>query len=149
MGKEGVRPRNEILVARSGYVDLPCFDDAPDGHLVIGEGNRNIPFEIKRVYYINQLGNPTAIRGKHAHRELEQVIFAVNGSFVLHLDDGTSTQEILMNKPEEGVFLGKMLWHEMTGFSADCCLLVVASEYYSEVDYIRKYDQFVKCLRGE
>lgn len=133
-----------IEIKRSGYVNLSRFDDSPDGCLVIGEGSRNIPFEIKRIYYINGLGNRKAVRGKHAHRELEQVIFAVNGSFSLMLDDGMTKQRIKMARPEIGVRLGKMVWHEMTGFSRDCCILVVASDYYDEKDYIRNYDEFLR-----
>lgn len=144
--KEARLPRVEIVVKRSGYVELTCFDDSPDGCLVIGESLRNLPFEIKRIYYINGLGDPNAVRGKHAHRKLEQVIFAVNGSFSLTLDDGRTSQMIRMERPEVGIGLGKMLWHEMTGFSSDCCILVVASDYYDEGDYIRDYGEFLRLV---
>ena len=89
-----------------------------------------------------------SIRGKHAHRELEQVIFCLSGSFMLGLDDGNSSQKILMKRDNVGVILGKLLWHTMEDFSSGCILLVVASDYYKESDYIRDYDEFLKCVES-
>lgn len=132
-----------IIVQNSGYVYLNMIHDERDGNLVILEALRDVPFEIKRLYYITNLENSVSVRGKHAHRELEQIIFCVQGSFTLGLDDGKSKQKILMNKVNVGVRLGKMLWHTMEDFSDGCVLLVVASDYYKETDYIRDYDNFL------
>ncbi|MFO1525297.1 MAG: FdtA/QdtA family cupin domain-containing protein [Turneriella sp.] len=132
-----------IIVQNSGYVYLNMIHDERDGNLVILEALRDVPFEIKRLYYITNLENSVSVRGKHAHRELEQIIFCVQGSFTLGLDDGKSKQKILMNKLNVGVRLGKMLWHTMEDFSDGCVLLVVASDYYKETDYIRDYDNFL------
>jgi len=132
-----------IIVQNSGYVHLNMIHDERDGNLVILEALRDVPFEIKRLYYITNLENSVSVRGKHAHRELEQIIFCVQGSFTLGLDDGKSKQKILMNKVNVGVRLGKMLWHTMEDFSDGCVLLVVASDYYKETDYIRDYDNFL------
>ncbi len=135
-----------ILVKNSGYITLSKIRDERDGNLVIAEAMRDLPFEIKRVYFINQLENSVSIRGQHAHHELEQVIFCISGSFVLGLDDGITKQKILMNKDNVGIILGKKLWHTMEEFSSGCVLLVFASDYYNESDYIRNYDEFIKLV---
>jgi len=137
----------KIKVKNSGIVKLNFFDDFPDGNLVIIESKRNIPFDIKRVYYINNLFNKRSVRGKHAHKKLEQIIFCVNGSFTLKLDDGKNKQKIIMEDPYMGVRLGPKLWHEMEKFSNDCVILVLANDYYNENDYIRDYDEFLKIVK--
>ena len=85
---------NKIKVKNSGIIKLQFFDDFPDGNLVIGEAEKNIPFKIKRVYFINSLFNKKSQRGLHAHKKLEQIIFCVNGHFTLRLDDGKTKQNI-------------------------------------------------------
>lgn len=136
----------KIRVANSGIVKLKFYNDFPDGNLVIGEAKKNIPFIIKRVYFINDLFNKNSERGKHAHRKLEQIIFCVNGSFKLGLDDGKIKQTVTMDSPYYGVRLGPMLWHHMTKFSRDCVILVFAADYYKEKDYIRNYEEFKKIV---
>ncbi len=136
-----------IVVKNSGSVFLKKYYDDRDGSLIIAEAQRDIPFDIKRVYYINNLENCISIRGKHAHHKLQQVIFCINGSFTLHLDDGLTKQDVLMNRDNVGVILGPMLWHEMLDFSSGCVLLVFASDYYNESDYIRDYATFLKLAR--
>ncbi len=137
----------KLRVRHSGLVPIKCFKDLPDGNLFIAEGNRQIPFAIKRAYFINTLANPKAVRGKHAHKALDQVIFAINGSFLLHLDDGRTKQRIRLNDPAVGVRLGPMLWHTMTSFSYDCVICVFASEWFDADDYIRSYDEFLAAVR--
>lgn len=133
-----------IIVKNSGYVELKLIRDARDGNLVILEALRDIPFEAKRIYYITNLENSVSVRGRHAHRNLEQIIFCIQGSFTLGLDDGFKQQRILMNRVNIGIRLGQMLWHTMEDFSNGCVLLVVASDYYDEHDYIRNYDEFLQ-----
>ena len=135
-----------IRVANSGVVRLKCFPDVPDGDLFIAEGRREIPFAIKRIYFINNLANPQAVRGRHAHHTLEQVIFCVNGSFVLHLDDGRKKQRIRLHDPAVGIRLGPRLWHTMSGFSSDCVILVMAAARYQASDYIRDYSEFRRVV---
>ncbi len=137
----------ELIVKNSGYIELKKIKDDSDGNLVIAEANKDIPFDIKRVYYINNLENCISVRGKHAHKTLNQVIFCINGSFTLKLDDGIVKQSILMNKDNLGVILGQYLWHEMLDFSSGCVLLVFASDFYNEADYIRDYDVFLKLVK--
>ncbi|WP_317677430.1 sugar 3,4-ketoisomerase [Leptospira kirschneri] len=137
---------DEIVVKNSGYINLKKVRDDRDGNLIILEGIKDVPFEIKRVYYINNLENSVSVRGQHAHKEIEQAIFCVSGSFTLKLDDGKTKQEILMNRDNVGVLLGRMLWHAMGNFSSGCILLVVASDYYREDDYIRNYSDFIRLV---
>ncbi len=132
----------KLRVRNSGLLDLKFFKDLPDGNLFIAEARQQVPFDIKRVYFINTLANPKAIRGKHAHRELQQGIFCINGSFTLQLDDGRAKQRVLLNDPSCGVLLGPMLWHTMSSFSYDCVILVLASAGFDESDYIRDYEEF-------
>lgn len=139
--------KGDLLVKNSGFIHLKYFEDYPDGNLAIGEGLKEIPFEIKRFYFINTLHHQEAIRGKHAHRNTEQIIFCINGSFTLNLDDGETTQTIAMDTPYVGVMLGKMLWHDMTDFSEDCVILVVANDVYKEGDYIRDREEFEKIIK--
>lgn len=136
-----------IKVKNSGYIELKKVVDERDGALCIMEGMRDVPFDIKRVYYINHIEHGVSVRGKHAHRTLSQVIFCINGSFVLSLDDGTNKQDVLMWRDNVGVLLGPGLWHTMHSFSSGCLLMVVAGDYYNEQDYIRDYDEFLKFVQ--
>ena len=136
-----------LMVNHSGLVSLRRIVDDRDGVLCIMNSLKEIPFEIKRVYFINNLDSSSSIRGKHAHRQLQQVIFCINGSFTLSLDDGVHQQDIEMKRENEGIILGPMLWHTMHDFSTGCVLLVAASDYFNESDYIRNYDEFMTLVR--
>ena len=138
-----------VKVKNSGVVILPRIVDERDGALCIMNSLQEIPFDIKRVYYINNLDPQSSIRGKHAHRELRQVIFCINGCFTLSLDDGESRQDILMREDNVGIILEPMLWHTMKNFSSGCVLLVAASDYYNEADYIRDYNEFIRLVGKE
>lgn len=110
------------------------------GYLVSLEENRNIPFSIKRVYYI--YGTNDQPRGFHAHKELQQILVCVSGSCKVKLDDGKSQSVYTLSAANEGLFVDKMIWREMYDFSDNCVLLVLASNYYDEEDYIRDYEEF-------
>ena len=138
-----------IKVRHSGYVTLKKIADGHDGSICVAEGLREIPFEIKRVYYINNLENCVSIRGHHAHKKLEQVIFCISGSFVLSLDDGETKQDVNMFRDNVGVVLKPGLWHTMRDFSCNCILLVFASDVFRESDYIRDYDEFLEWRRKQ
>jgi hypothetical protein len=135
--------RLRLRVRQSGLLRLKFFKDLPDGNLFIAEAGRQVPFPIERVYFINTLANPRAVRGRHAHRRLEQAIFCINGSFRLELDDGRTKQRLLLNDPACGIRLGPLLWHTMSSFSYDCVILVLASAAFDEADYIRDYPEFL------
>jgi hypothetical protein len=123
-------------------IRLPHFDDGADGFLTIAEQSGAIPFPVRRVYWISRLGNPEAVRGRHAHRTLHQALFCAGGSFRLDLDDGTARSSVVLDRPNQGVYLGPGLWHTMRHFSADCVILVLASAPYDEADYLRDYAAF-------
>jgi dTDP-4-dehydrorhamnose 3,5-epimerase-like enzyme len=115
------------------------------GSLISLEENRNIPFEIKRVYYILESNRDTS-RGFHAHKNLQQVAVCVAGSCRFILDDGKSRESITLNSPAMGLYINNNKWREMYDFSSDCVLMVLASEYYDEADYIRDYDEFLEVV---
>jgi len=122
----------------------PHGDDR--GQLVALEEASDIPFVIKRVYYIYDT-SPGVVRGRHAHRKLEQILLCVHGSCKILLDDGHDREEVLLDKPYEGLYVSNDTWREMFDFSPDAVLLVLASEHYNESDYIRDYEQFIKEVR--
>jgi len=127
---------------RCGEIQLQHVDDGPDGFLAIAEHTRSVPFPIRRVYWITHLGNPDAVRGKHAHKTLQQALFCVNGAFALELDDGTRRTSLVLDQPDRGIYLGPGVWHTMRSFSSDCVILVLASALYDEADYLRDYAAF-------
>ena len=128
-------------------IDFQVMGDAR-GSLIALEENHNTPFDIKRVYYI--YGTKAEVRrGYHAHRDLKQIAIAVSGSCKFHLDDGRSSQEFLLDSPDKGLLIEGLNWREMYDFSPDCLLLVIASEYYDESDYIRDYDKFLELIRRD
>ncbi|MFH1769716.1 MAG: FdtA/QdtA family cupin domain-containing protein [Parcubacteria group bacterium] len=135
-----------LKVKNSGIVKLASFNDYPDGNLYIAESGRNMPFKIKRIYYINALGNSKAIRGKHAHKKLDELLFCINGSFVLDIDDGRNKQSILIDDPSYGIRIKPGLWITMHSFSQDCVLLALANDFFKESDYIRDYQKFLEFI---
>ena len=128
------------------YTFAPHGDDR--GQLVAIEAMKDLPFEVKRVYYIYDT-LPGVRRGFHAHKNLEQILLCVNGSCKIHLDDGTDTAEVTLDKPNEGLYIANNMWREMYDFTPGTVLLVLASHYYDEADYIRNYEDFIKMVRKE
>ena len=119
-----------------------------NGKLVALEKGEDFPFEIKRVYYIWDTAS-SVIRGKHAHRKLEQVIVCTSGSCDFILDDGRERTSIHLNNPAQGLYIKHNIWREFTNFSPDCVVMVLASEHYDESDYIRDYDQYLKEIHHD
>lgn len=122
------------------WVELPNLGDHR-GALVVAEANKNVPFDIKRVYYILD-SKPDVPRGFHAHQELEQLAFCIKGSCKMIMDNGLEKQEVIISEPNKGLIIPPLVWHEMHDFSEDCVMLVFASDYYDENDYIRNYEEF-------
>lgn len=118
------------------------------GSLVALEGNHDIPFDVKRVYYIWGTG-ASVIRGKHAHRRLKQVIFCLSGSCDFILDNGRDREVVSLNRPDIGLYIKSGVWREFTNFSDDCVVMVLASEHYDESDYIRDYKEFKREVENE
>lgn len=126
------------------YTFPPHGDDR--GQLVAIEAMKDLPFEIKRVYYIYDT-LPGVRRGFHAHRNLQQILVCVNGSCRIHLDNGHDTAEVTLDKPNVGLYISNDMWREMYDFTPGAVLLVLASEYYDKADYIRNYEDFIKMVR--
>lgn len=123
------------------WVELPNFGDER-GSLVVVESNKNIPFDVKRLYYIYD-AKPEIPRGFHAHKELSQIAFCLKGKCKMLMDNGVDKKEVWLDQPNRGLLIPPMVWHEMHDFSDDCVLLVLASNCFDESDYIRNYENFI------
>lgn len=117
------------------------------GSLVVAEGSKDVPFEIKRVFYMYG-SDDTIIRGQHANRLSEFVLINVSGSSKVRVDDGHEQVIIELNRPRQGLYLSTMVWKDMYDFSADSVLLVLASTHYDGSEYIRDYDDFLREVNG-
>lgn len=118
------------------------------GSLIALEENHNVPFDVKRVYYI--FGTEQGVRrGYHAHRDLKQLAICVSGSCTFLLDNGKEKENIELTSPTQGLLIEGLLWREMYDFSPDCVLVVLADYYYDESDYIRDYNQFLEVARND
>ena len=120
-------------------INLNSFRDSRGSLIAIEDS----PFKINRIYYIYG-NNKNAIRGKHAHKKLKQLLISVSGSCKVILDDGNSSKEIILNSPEIALFIKKPLWREIKEITTDCVLLCLASEKYNPNDYIYGYEEFIK-----
>ncbi|MFM5550331.1 FdtA/QdtA family cupin domain-containing protein [Aeromonas veronii] len=116
------------------------------GSLIALESNNQIPFDIRRVYYLYGT-KPGVARGFHAHKKLKQLAVCIKGSCRFVMDDGTNKQEVVLSTPDKGLFIDAMQWHEMYDFSEDCVLMVLADQLYDESDYIRDYIKFIEAVR--
>lgn len=125
-------------------VELPVVHN-PQGNLTFIEEQRHIPFPIARVYYLYDVPEG-AKRGGHAHRELEQLILPIGGSFDVVVDDGAERRRIVLDDPRVGLYLPRLIWRELENFSAGSFCVVLASAYYEEEDYYRDYDEFLAAV---
>lgn len=125
------------------YTFQPHGDDR--GQLIALEEFKDIPFKIKRVYFMYDTADKV-VRGRHAHKSLQQILICIHGSCKVRLDNGTETKIVLLEHPYEGLYVSNDMWREMYDFSKDAVLLVLASELYDEKDYIRNYDDFLKHI---
>ena len=128
------------------YVFQPHGDDR--GQLIALEEFKDIPFAIKRVYYMYDT-IPNVIRGQHAHKSLQQIMICIHGSCKVLLDNGIEKKIIPLERPYEGLYVSNNMWREMYDFSSDAVLMVLASELYNEDDYIRDYDEFITFIKND
>ena len=124
-------------------IEFPKITDSR-GNLSFIEGNRHVPFDIKRIYYLYDVPGG-ATRAGHAHKMLEQVIIAISGSFDVVLDDGFAKKRFHLNRSYYGLYLSSMVWREIDNFSSGSVCLVLASTFYDEADYYRNYSDFLSA----
>lgn len=117
------------------------------GKLVAIEELKDIPFPIRRVYYTYDL-KPEDTRGHHAHKTLQQILICINGRCRLKLDNGKEVTTVMLDKPNEGIYIPNTVWREIDDFSPGAVLLILASELYDEADYIRDYSEFLRFVNG-
>jgi dTDP-4-dehydrorhamnose 3,5-epimerase-like enzyme len=116
------------------------------GYLIALESGKNVPFEFNRAYYIFDIAADD-VRGKHAHKKLEQVLICARGKCRILFDDKKEKKTVELDRPNRGVVIPPMVWHEIFDFSPDCLLIAVASDLYDEGDYIRDYAKFLEAVR--
>ena len=126
-------------------INLPKIVD-PRGNLTIAEERKDIPFDVKRVYWVYDVPSGEN-RGGHAHRQCSEFIVAVSGSFTVTLNNGTEQKTYLLNHPYQGLLVGTGIWRTLDDFSSGAVCLVLASERFAEDDYIRDFDQYLEYLR--
>jgi dTDP-4-dehydrorhamnose 3,5-epimerase-like enzyme len=125
-------------------IDLPRIPDSR-GNLTFVESGRHVPFDLQRVYYLYDVPGG-AERGGHAHKELQQLIIAISGSFDVVLDDGSAKKRFHLNRSYYGLYICPMVWRELDNFSSASVCMVLASIFYDESDYYRDYDEFLASL---
>lgn len=119
-----------------------------NGNLTVVEDNNEVPFKIKRVYYLYDIPGGEE-RGGHAHKALYQLIVAISGSFTVNITDGKRKKSVTLNRPYEGLLIMPGIWRTLDNFSSGSVCAVIASEHYDESDYIRNYDEFLSLTNRE
>lgn len=128
-------------------IEFPKIGSSALGYISVAEAQQNVPFEIKRVYW-TYFTPQDVIRGGHAHKELEQLIFAVSGIITLKTEDlEGNTETFVLDYPTKGLYIPNLIWRDIH-FTHNAVLLCLASEHFSEEDYIREYDSYLKFKNG-
>lgn len=134
------------MIENCKLIEFPQMGDER-GHLVIVEGNQDIPFDIKRVFYIYG-SDHDVVRGQHANYDTEFVLINVAGTSKVRVTDGENEKIFSLDRPHTGIYLPKLIWKDMYDFSEDSVLLCLASEHYNAKEYIRNYDEYLEVMRG-
>ena len=131
----------DMTIEQCKIIELPKVSD-PRGNLTFIEGNRNVPFAIKRTYWIYDVPGGE-VRGGHSYKTLHELIIAVSGSFDVVVDDGNNKKVFSLNRSYYGLYVPRMIWRGLENFSTNSLCLILASDVYSEADYIRDYEEFL------
>lgn len=131
---------------KANLIKINSITTLGKGSLAFFEAERDIPFEIRRIYFIYDTLKSIQ-RGGHAHKELQQLLFCPYGAISIDLDDGFEKMSVELDDPSKGLLLSGNIWHEMTWNVDNSVLLVAASSYYDESDYIRNYSDFIKYVK--
>ena len=134
-----------MSLAQCRIIDLPQIHD-PRGNLTFIEGERHVPFDIKRVYYLYDVPGG-AMRAGHAHKILQQFLIAMSGSFDITVDDGRKRKRFHLSRSYYGLYIPPMVWREIDNFSSGSVCLALASNFFDEADYYRDYNEFTKAIR--
>ena len=140
----GTKQKRLSTVNDCQLVDIRKYSDSR-GYLSVVENGLDIPFDIKRIYYLYMV--PEVARGAHAHKDLQQLLIATSGSVEVIMDDGKEKKSFVLDKPWKGLLIPAGLWRDLENFSGGAVLLCLASEKYDESDYIRSYDEFLAYKR--
>lgn len=133
------------MIGQCRLLEFPQMGD-DRGHLVVVEGNRDIPFDIKRVFYIYGSDNDV-VRGRHANYRSEFVLINVAGTSKVKVDDGSQKKVFHLDRPHIGIYLPRLVWKDMYDFSENSVLLCLASELYDAEEYIRDYDKYLEVMK--
>lgn len=136
----------QLAASGSSLIELTDIT-APNGTLIVGQHPEQLPFAVERIFTL--LGVPSGeVRGTHAHRECHQFLICMAGSVSAVVDDGTSTEEVLLDRPSVGLYMPPLTWGKQYRYSPDAVLLVLASHAYDAEDYIHDYDEFLRLAAG-
>jgi len=136
------RERCQVTVGR--LLEVPVFRDER-GLVGVVEGPDALPFPVRRLYFLADVPGGS-VRGEHAHRELQQLIIAMSGSVMVHLDDGTDRQDFILDAPSRGLLVPPGCWRELRDFAPGTVVAVLASHEYDEADYIRDHGEFMRWI---
>ena len=140
-------PHNVSTIADCRIIGLDVYPDV-NGKLAVIENGDNLPFDIKRCFFLYDVPSG-AERGGHSHFEMSELIIALTGAFHVVVDDGIERKEFLLNKPNEGLLVPPGLWRELNGFTSGAVCLALASTNFSEEDYVREYDHFLQLTASK
>lgn len=135
-----------VRTRRCELIDLPRIADER-GNLSFVEGNKHVPFEIARVFYLYDI-TAGAERGGHAHGKQQQLLIAVYGSFDILVDDGYEQERVRLDRSDRGLYMDTMVWHTLESFSPGSVCMVLASTHYDESDYYHDYGEFLRAVNG-